>query len=89
MRRERRRHGDLPGHRRRTSATDWRTCPGWLAADVPLTVGSDSHVTRSWVEELRWLEYGQRLGLQQRNVAARPGRQPSTAARLFDACARG
>ena len=26
-----------------------------------MTVGSDSQVTRGWVEELRWLEYGQRL----------------------------
>lgn len=63
--------------------------PGWLTAGVPLTVGSDSQVTRGWVEELRWLEYGQRLGLQRRNVAARPGHQPSTAARLFDACVAG
>ncbi|MFX1680913.1 formimidoylglutamate deiminase [Mitsuaria sp. CC2] len=63
--------------------------PGWLEAHVPLTVGSDSQVTRGWVEELRWLEYGQRLGLQRRNVAAWPGRQPSTAARLFDACVAG
>ncbi|MDT9001544.1 formimidoylglutamate deiminase [Paucibacter sp. APW11] len=63
--------------------------PGWLAAGVPISLGSDSHVTRGWVEELRWLEYGQRLGLQQRNVAAAPGRQPSTAARLFEACVQG
>lgn len=62
---------------------------GWLAAGVPMTVGSDSQVTRFWVEELRWLEYGQRLGQQRRNVAAWPGRQPSTAARLFDACLKG
>ena len=32
-------------------------------------VGSDSHVSQSPVEELRWLEYGQRLWHQQRNVA--------------------
>ncbi len=62
---------------------------GWLAAGVPLSLGSDSHVGRGWVEELRWLEYGQRLGLQQRNVAALPGAQPSTAARLFEAVRRG
>ncbi|HLO94159.1 MAG TPA: amidohydrolase family protein, partial [Burkholderiaceae bacterium] len=62
---------------------------GWLDAGVPLSLGSDSHVGRGWVEELRWLEYGQRLGLQQRNVAARPGVQPSTAARLFEAVRRG
>ncbi len=32
-------------------------------------VGSDSHVSQSPVEELRWLEYGQRLWRQKRNVA--------------------
>jgi len=63
--------------------------PGWLAQGVPLTVGSDSQVTRGWVEELRWLEYGQRLALRQRNVASAPGAQPSSAARLFDAAVHG
>lgn len=33
-------------------------------------IGSDSHVSQSPVEELRWLEYGQRLAHQRRNVAA-------------------
>ena len=33
-------------------------------------IGSDSHVSHSPVEELRWLEYGQRLSRQARNVAA-------------------
>jgi formimidoylglutamate deiminase len=32
-------------------------------------IGSDSHVSQSPVEELRWLEYGQRLLHQRRNVA--------------------
>lgn len=63
--------------------------PRWQAGGVPLTVGSDSQVTRGWVEELRWLEYGQRLVLRQRNVAAAPGSQPSSAARLFDAAVAG
>lgn len=63
--------------------------PRWLAGGVPMTVGSDSQVTRGWVEELRWLEYGQRLVLRQRNVAAEPATQPSSAARLFDAAVTG
>ena len=59
--------------------------PGWLSAGVPLSIGSDSQVTRNWPEELRWLEYGQRLQHQRRNVAADPsGGEPSTAARLFN-----
>jgi formimidoylglutamate deiminase len=33
-------------------------------------VGSDSNVSVSPVEELRWLEYGQRLASRQRNIAA-------------------
>lgn len=63
--------------------------PGWLGLGVPISLGSDSQVTRTWVEELRWLEYGQRLGRRQRNVGAAPGAEPSTAARLFEACVRG
>lgn len=58
--------------------------PGWLATGVPLSLGSDSQVTRSWPEELRWLEYAQRLTRRERNVAAAPGREPATAARLFE-----
>ena len=44
--------------------------PRWLASATPITVGSDSQVCRSWPEELRWLEYGQRLVRRERNVAA-------------------
>lgn len=58
--------------------------PGWLVAGVPLAIGSDSHATRDWREELRWLDYGQRLAWRQRNVSASPqSGQPSTAERLF------
>ena len=63
---------------------------GWLAAGVPLTIGSDSHATRDWREELRWLDYGQRLALRQRNVSAAPeSGQPSTAERLFARVVKG
>jgi formimidoylglutamate deiminase len=53
------------------------------------SIGSDSHVTRSWQEELRLLEYSQRLHLRQRNIAARAGLQESSAAMLFDAAIAG
>jgi formimidoylglutamate deiminase len=36
-------------------------------------IGSDSHVSLSAVEELRWLEYGQRLRALRRNVVAAQG----------------
>jgi len=64
--------------------------PRWLAAGVPLAIGSDSQVCRSAAEELRWLDYAQRLVLRRRNVAADPARHGgSTAARLFEACLAG
>jgi formimidoylglutamate deiminase len=58
--------------------------PLWLQTAVPLAIGSDSQVTRNWPEELRSLEYAQRLRLRQRNVAADPDSEPATAARLFE-----
>lgn len=42
----------------------------YLAANGRFGIGSDSHISQSAVEELRWLEYGQRLQHQRRNVAA-------------------
>lgn len=56
---------------------------GWLAAPTPISIGTDSHVTRAWPQELQLLEYGQRLVKQRRNVAADATQEPSTAARLF------
>jgi formimidoylglutamate deiminase len=35
-------------------------------------IGSDSHVSTSPIEELRWLEYGQRLRARRRNVTVLP-----------------
>lgn len=59
--------------------------PRWLEGATSLAIGSDSHVTRDWREELRLLEYSQRLMLRRRNVAAAPeAGEPSTAARLFE-----
>ncbi|MBI3729135.1 MAG: formimidoylglutamate deiminase [Burkholderiales bacterium] len=46
--------------------------PDYIAAGGRFGVGSDSHVSQSPVEELRWLEYGQRLRLQGRNIASIP-----------------
>jgi formimidoylglutamate deiminase len=41
----------------------------FIAAGGRFGIGSDSHVSHSPVEELRWLEYGQRLAHQRRNIA--------------------
>lgn len=41
----------------------------YLKAGGRWGIGSDSHVSVSPVEELRWLEYGQRLLTQHRNIA--------------------
>ena len=51
-------------------------------------VGSDSHVSQSPVEELRWLEYGQRLLHQKRNVAHTPA-QRDVAGFLWQAALEG
>lgn len=61
----------------------------WLGASGRWSIGSDSHVTRSWCEELRLLEYAQRSCLRERNVAARAALRESTAAALFEGALEG
>ncbi len=62
--------------------------PAWLDAGGRLGIGSDSHISVSPVEELRWLEYGQRLLSRHRNVVARaPG--ASVGETLWDAALAG
>ncbi len=63
--------------------------PAYAGLGGTWSIGSDSHVTRSWVEELRLLEYAQRLTLRQRNVAAHTGSHTSSAAALFEAALVG
>lgn len=52
-----------------------------------LGIGSDSHVSVSPVEELRWLEYGQRLMTGERNVAGAAG--TSTGRVLYEVALAG
>jgi formimidoylglutamate deiminase len=60
----------------------------YLAAGGALGIGSDSNISISPVEELRWLEYGQRLATRRRLVAAvRPG--ASCGETLYAAAAAG
>jgi formimidoylglutamate deiminase len=61
----------------------------WMGQGGSWAIGSDSHVTRDWCEELRLLEYSQRLSLRQRNVAARAGVCESSATALYQAALAG
>jgi formimidoylglutamate deiminase len=60
----------------------------FIAAGGRFGIGSDSHVSHSPVEELRWLEYGQRLAQQRRNVAA-SARQRDVGAFLWQGALQG
>lgn len=59
----------------------------WLAAGGAIAVGSDSNVRVALAEELRTLEYSQRLRDRSRAALATPA--ASTGRRLFEAVARG
>jgi formimidoylglutamate deiminase len=61
--------------------------PAFLAAHGRFGIGSDSLVRISAADELRTLEYGQRLMRRQRNVLGETAR--STGRRLFDLAAAG
>lgn len=52
-----------------------------------IAIGSDSHISINPFEELRWLEYGQRLLAEQRNIAAIGMR--NTGRSLFERAATG
>lgn len=60
--------------------------PGWLAAGGAFGVGTDSNLRISLAEELRLLEYSQRLALQARAVIAD---RRSTGRRLWEEAAKG
>lgn len=61
--------------------------PGWLAAAGGFGVGTDSNVRISLTEELRLLEYSQRLQQKARAVLAEDGR--STGRLLWESVAKG
>ena len=60
----------------------------YLKAGGHWGIGSDSHVSVSPVEELRWLEYGQRLATRHRNIAVSAD-QPSTGELLYSQALHG
>ena len=59
----------------------------YLEASGRIAIGSDSHVSINPFEELRWLEYGQRLVARKRNVAAI--NDPHTGRSLFERAIAG
>ena len=60
----------------------------WFEAQSPWSIGGDSHVSVSPFEELRALEYSQRLRTRMRNVAATEA-APDVAANLWRGAASG
>ena len=59
----------------------------YLAHGGRLAIGSDSHISINPFEELRWLEYGQRLVTQTRNVTS--FRSPHVGRELFERAVEG
>jgi formimidoylglutamate deiminase len=60
----------------------------FLAHNGTLAIGSDSHISVNPIEELRWLEYAQRLTRQQRAVLAN-NKQMSVGLNLWHRAAKG
>ena len=60
----------------------------FLALNGTFAIGSDSHISVSPIEELRWLEYAQRLTKQQRAVLS-SAETPSVGQNLWQKAAEG
>lgn len=60
----------------------------YFAANGAFAVGTGSHITVSLTEELRWLEYEQRLMRRERAILTRPD-IPSAGASLYEQCLGG
>ena len=60
----------------------------YLEQGGTIAIGSDSHVSISPIEELRLLEYGQRLTQQSRNIVA-SAKQPHSGAALYQEALKG
>lgn len=60
----------------------------FIAEQGTVAIGSDSHISVNPIEELRWLEYTQRLSTHQRAILA-DSRTPSTGLNLWQKAALG
>jgi formimidoylglutamate deiminase len=61
----------------------------YLAAGGAFGIGSDSHISVSPIEELRWLEYSQRWTARRRNILHGGAAAPSVGALLYQAALAG
>ena len=61
----------------------------YLDAGGAWGIGSDSHISVSPVEELRWLEYGQRLVTRHRNIAVSAGSSSANSSSVGETLLRG
>jgi formimidoylglutamate deiminase len=61
----------------------------YLAREGRFGIGSDSHISVSPIEELRWLEYGQRLATRRRNVLSVRTGEPHVGGALYRAALAG
>jgi formimidoylglutamate deiminase len=61
----------------------------YLGAGGAYGIGSDSHISVSPIEELRWLEYGQRLTCKRRILLAGGPTGPSVGAALYQGALAG
>jgi len=57
--------------------------PDYLARGGAFGIGSDSHISLSPIEELRWLEYGQRLTHRRRSLLTGGAADPSVGSALY------
>ena len=60
----------------------------WLDAGGSIGIGSDSNISVSPIEELRWLEYAQRLLTRHRNISSSEA-EPSTGTVLHASALHG
>ena len=61
----------------------------YLDAGGAWGIGSDSHISVSPIEELRWLEYGQRLVTRHRNIAVGDGSSNASSTSVGETLLRG
>jgi formimidoylglutamate deiminase len=62
--------------------------PQYISCEGKIGIGSDSHISVNMIEELRWLEYGQRLNRKER-VVMTSDTQPHNGREIYEAVLSG